>query len=432
MENLAEGKVKTEPSRNVTSRRFRFSVTLVVATLLALAAVIWLPFPGRLASLFPQVTTTGDFLVVSPKTMSFSVDAKALLRATSVREFGTPPQFANYWQFQIINLVPEGKRVAVGDQLIEFDAQKIRDDLQRFQTELEQANKELERTRAQIDLEVQGLRSRLAAAENNYEKLKLKQSPDSQFDVPIDVERDRLAFEQARTEVEALNERIAWHKRSSEATYSIIATRKGRSQNRVDSIERGMETFQTKADREGVIIYKTKWNGERFQVGETIWGSQAILEIPDLSTIIAESFIPEVDIGRIKVGQRVEITIDAFPGKTYPGAVKKIGTLVRPKSWDIPNKILDAQITLDNLDTSIMRPGMSARTKIETASIANSLAIPLRSVRATIDGSLVKLKTEQGWVERLVKIGDSNGVEVLVLEGLIAGDRIAADFAKAK
>jgi multidrug efflux pump subunit AcrA (membrane-fusion protein) len=148
--------------------------------------------------------------------------------------------------------------------------------------------------------------------------------------------------------------------------------------------------------------------------------------------MIAESSIPEVDIAKVKLDQRVEITIDAFPGKTYSGKVKKIGTLVRPKSWDIPNKILDAQISFDNLDTSIMRPGMSARAKIETASIANCLAVPLKSVRSTVDGSLVKIKTEQGWVERAVKLGDSNGVEVQVLEGLTAGERIATDFAKAK
>ncbi len=415
-----------------TNRRWRLSALLVAVVLVALAATAWLFAPSALASLFPRVATAGESFVVSPKTLIFSVEAKALLRATSSRDFGAPLEFANYWQFQIVSLAPEGKRVTSGEQLIGFDAQRIRDDLQRFQNELDQANKELEKTRAQIDLEAQDLLSKLAAAENNYEKLQLKQSLNSSIDVLIDIEKDRLAFEQARAEVEALKERIAWHKKSSEASYQIIASKKGRAQNRVDSIKRGMETFQTKADRDGVLIYKMKWNGERFQVGETVWGSQAILEIPDLNTIVAESYVPEVDIGRIKPGQRAEVTIDAFPGKAYSGSVKKIGTLVRPKAWDIPNKILDAQIALDHLDTSIMRPGMSAKTRIETGSIADCLAIPLKSVRITIDGSLVKVKTEQGWVERSVKLGDSNGVEVVVLEGLTAGESIATDFSRAK
>ena len=70
--------------------------------------------------------------------------------------------------------------------------------MQRFQNELDQANKELEKTKVQIDLERQELLSRLSASENNFEKLRLKQTNDPKFDVPNKVEEDKLAFEQAR------------------------------------------------------------------------------------------------------------------------------------------------------------------------------------------------------------------------------------------
>lgn len=404
----------------------------VFATLAGLAIAAYFLFQSKWQSVLPKAGASGEEFVVASRTMSFSVSATGLLRATSVQNFGAPPEFGNYWQFQIVNLAAEGKQVKQGDPLITFDAQKVRDDLQKLQNELDQANKELEKTKAQIDLERQELASRLAAAENNYEKLKLKQTSDPRFDVPNKVEEDRLAFEQAKREVEALKERLDWHKKSSEATYQIIQSKKARAENKVAEIKRGMENFQAKADRDGVVIYKTKWNGERFQVGENVWSGQSILEIPELSTLVAEAFVPEVDLGKIKDGQRAEITIDAFQGKSYQGAVKKIGTLVRPKAWDIPNKILEVQIALDHLDTAIMRPGMSLKTKIETAAIENCLAIPLKAVRTAAEGARVKIKTEQGWAERHVKLGESNGVEVAVVEGLKAGDRIASDFAKAK
>jgi hypothetical protein len=79
-----------------------------------------------------------------------------------------------------------------------------------------------------------------------------------------------------------------------------------------------------------------------------------------------------------------------------------------------------------------MRPGMSLKTKIETAAIENCLAVPLKAVRTAAEGALVKIKTEQGWREQRVKLGESNGVEVAVIEGLKDGDRIASDFSKAK
>ncbi len=407
----------------------------ILITLIGLATIIaagWYFLPSKLSAIFPRAAATGDEIILAPKTMTFGVDATGILRATSVRNYGAPPEFGNYWQFQIVNMAPEGKQVKSGDSLITFDAQRVRDDLQRLQNELDQAKKELDKTKVQIDLERQELQSKLAAAENNFEKLKLKQTNDPKFDVPNKVEEDRLALEQARREVEALRDRLEWHKKSSEATYQIIVSKKARAENKVNEINRGMENFQAKSDRDGVVIYKTKWNGERFQVGENTWSGQSILEIPELSTLIAEAFVPEVDIGKVKIGQRAEITIDAFPGKAYTGAVKSMGTLIRPKAWDIPNKILDVQIALDRLDAAIMRPAMSVKMRIETSSLPNSLAIPLKAIRTTTEGSKVKLKTEQGWGEQLVKLGDSNGIEVVIAEGLKAGDRIASDFAKAK
>jgi HlyD family secretion protein len=405
---------------------------IIALAFIAAIAVAYILFGSKLSSLLPKAIATGDELVVAPKTLVFGVDATGLLRATSVQNFGGPPMFANYWQFQIVNLVAEGKQVKSGEMLITFDAQRIRDDLQKFQNELDQANKELEKTRTQIDLERQELLTRLAAAENNYEKLKLKQAHDPQFEAPNKVEEDRLAFEQARREVEALKERLDWHKKSSEATYQIIVSKKSRAENKVDQIKKGMENFQAKATRDGVVIYKSKWNGDKYRVGENVWMGQSILEIPELNTIIAEAFVPEVDIGKIKTGQRAEVTIDAFPDKVYSGSIKTIGTLVRPKAWDIPNKILDIQIALDQLDISIMRPAMSVKAKIETSKIENCLAVPLKAVRTTAEGSMVKVKAEQGWRQQQVKLGESNGTEVVIVEGLNAGDRIATDFAKAK
>jgi HlyD family secretion protein len=405
---------------------------IIGAALVAAIGVAYILFGSRLSSLLPKATASGDELAIASKTLFFGVDTTGLLRATTVQNFGGPPMFGNYWQFQIVNLIAEGKQVKAGEQLITFDAQRIRDDLQRFQNELDQATKELEKTRTQIDLERQELKSRLATAENNYEKLKLKQTRDLQVEAVNKVEEDRLAFEQARREVEALKERLDWHNKSSEATYQIIVSKKARAENKVNEIKKGMENFQAKADRDGVVIYKTKWNGDKFRVGESVWMGQSILEIPDLNTIVAEAYVPEVDIGKIKPGQSADVIIDAFPDKVYSGSIKSVGKLVHPKAWDIPNKILDVQIAFDNLDISIMRPAMSVKAKIKTSSIENCLAVPLKAIRTTAEGSMIKLKTDQGWREQPVKLGESNGTEVVILEGLKAGDRIGADFAKAK
>jgi HlyD family secretion protein len=425
---------KEHSSRNLRSRVYSGRTKHIVIAAIVVAALAggFSLFKSRaFSAVLPQTNAAVDEIVIESRSMSFWVDATGTLRASSVRSFSAPPPFGEYWQFQIVSLAPEGNNVKAGDLLISFDAQKVREDLQRFQSELDQANKELEKTRVQIDLERQELTSRLAAAENKFEKLKLKQGTGI-LEASNDVEKDRLAVEQGRREVEALKDRIEWHKKSSEASYNIILSRKARAENRVNSIQKGMAGFEAKADRGGVVVYKTKWNGERYRVGETVWFGNSVIEIPDLNTILAEGLVPEVDIGKVKIGQRVDVSIDAFPGRSFSGSVKSIGTLVRPKAWDIPNKVLDVQVALDQLDILVMRPAMSIRVKIETNSISDCFAVPLKAVLTTAEGALVKSKSETGWRSQKVKLGDSNGADIVVTEGLTRGDRVAADYLKAR
>src|SRR5688572_11234796 len=177
----------------------RMIVGLVLAV--ALIAAAWLFVPVGLSSFAARGTSTIAELAIAPKSLSFTVDATGTLRATSVQNFGAPPEFNNYWQFQIVSMTTEGKNVQKDDLLIKFDAQKIRDDLQRFQNELDQAVKELEKTKVQIDLERQELVARLANSENKHAKFKLKHEGSSAFiESSRAVELDRLALEQARRE----------------------------------------------------------------------------------------------------------------------------------------------------------------------------------------------------------------------------------------
>lgn len=413
----------------------RWAIAVVILALLVSGLLFarspqssaWLAAAG-LAKPADEIET----VTVTPGTLAFRVESPGTLRATSVQSFGGPPAFGNYWQFQLVSIIQEGRNVKKGEVLLMFDAQRVNEDMMRFQNELDQATKELEKTTAQVSLERQELTAKLAEAENNYEKLKLKQRVSSDVEASRNIELDQLGVEQARREVEALKERIEWHKKSSDAVQNIIASRKARAENKVAQINQGRENFQAKADRDGVVVYKTKWNGEKFQVGENVWSGQPIIDIPDLNTIRAEAFVPEVDIGKIKLDQRAEITIDAFPGKAYTGKVKKMDTLVRQKAWDIQNKILSVEIELDQLDTNLMRPAMGIKTKIETAALTNCLFVPLKAVKTTEASAQVKIRTETGWREQSVKLGEANATDVVILEGLKAGDRVASDFAKVK
>ncbi|MBL8196882.1 MAG: efflux RND transporter periplasmic adaptor subunit [Blastocatellia bacterium] len=379
-----------------------------------------------------QAGSKVEEILIIPKNIKFSIDTNGVLKAESVQNFGGPPAFENQWQFKISNMTAEGKIVKKGDVLINFDAQGIFEQMQQAQNELDQSKKQEEKMKVQISLQEQEISSKLAELQHKYETLKLKQQTNTQIANSITVEKDRLAIQQAEQEVTAITEKLNWYKKSSEASYNVVLSQKARAENKVNKIQSGIAKLQTQADREGVVVYKTRWNGEKFQIGETVWPGQPIMEIPDLKTIIAQAYVPEVDLGKVKLDQPVSVTIDALPGQTYLGKVKSIGRLVHSKAWDVPNKVIDVEIALENIDVNTMRPAMSLKAKLETASIDSAIAVPLSSVYVSATGSLVKVKTPQGWQPREVKLGDSNLAEVVILEGLKSGERIAADFSKAK
>lgn len=401
--------------------------------LLVLGGAAFYLLPKKLPSFQPRAGTTVEEIVVQPRTVTFGVEATGALRAASMQNIAPPADLGNYWELQIVSMAPEGKDVKPGENLVTLAVPKIAEDLQVAQTEAQQAAKELEKAQSQAKVEQQDLETKLATAQNNYDKFKLKQSSTTvQVSLAKDLEIDRLELEQARREVVALTENLEWQRKASEANVGLIASKKSLAENTVQKLLASMNSLQLKADRSGIVIYKQRWNNEKLKVGDTIWRGQTILGIPDLNTLVLDVYVPEVDVSKIKLGQPVEITIDALQGKTYMGKVTQVGTLIHPKSYDIPNKVLDVQINFDELDVAVMRPAMSVKAKIETGTRERSMTLPLTAIRTTAAGSLVKRKTEQGWAEIPVKLGETVGAEVVIAEGLNPGDHIAADFGKAK
>ena len=104
-------------------RTRRLLISFIVIASIAVGAFLFSPSgQSRWQSLFPKVAATGDEFTVASRTLAFSVNATGVLRATSLQNFGAPPEFGNYWQFQIVSLAAEGKQVKSGDPLIGFDA----------------------------------------------------------------------------------------------------------------------------------------------------------------------------------------------------------------------------------------------------------------------------------------------------------------------
>ncbi|WP_378954081.1 HlyD family secretion protein [Pelosinus sp. sgz500959] len=109
--------------------------------------------------------------------------------------------------------------------------------------------------------------------------------------------------------------------------------------------------------------------------GEVVAAAQPLFSIVDLSDVWLNTRIEETKLAKIKVGQKVEYTIDGYPGRNFEGTVYEVGTAANSVFALIPTENassnftkvtqrIGVKITLPNEGDLVFRPGMSAIVKI--------------------------------------------------------------------
>lgn len=155
---------------------------------------------------------------------------------------------------------------------------------------------------------------------------------------------------------------------------------------------------------------------------------QPILRLGDLDSIEIECDVLSEEIGRVRVGDRVEIAGKALFGKTAWGTVKRIypAGFKKISALGIEQQRVRTILAFDNSEVQL-RPGTSVDVRIITNESENTLAVPERSTFRHQDGWAV-FKVESGTaVLTPVTLGLKNDDWAEIKEGLAEGDAIIAD-----
>lgn len=154
--------------------------------------------------------------------------------------------------------------------------------------------------------------------------------------------------------------------------------------------------------------------------GSSTNSSQSIASITTIGNPIVSVNIAEVDIPHVKVGQKVTITFDAFPDKTFTGKILGINT-----SGSVNSNVTTypATIVLDGPSNDIL-PNMNATAKIITNIKDNVLLVPSGAVQ-TANGSSTVRVLKNGKVTNVpVEIGDTSDTQTEITSGLSEGDTV--------
>jgi len=315
--------------------------------------------------------------------------------------------------------VKDGQWVKVGDLLVTLDQERLRQDLVRAELTVATAHQDLKNAQATYDKQAKTFKRRedlhaqgiVSSEEFQQEKLNL--------------ENALTQLERAKVGVQQVDAALAQAKDTLSKTV-IRATMSG-------------QVTGLKAEK-----------GETAIAGQTNLAGAVLMVISDLSELMAEIKVGELDVVKLGINQPAEVTVDAIPGKVFQGKVISVasgtdrpsgnsygGTTQETQSYKVRVQLSG---TSDELAT--LRPGMSARLAVLTAERKNVLSVPLAAIqeRETKAGGLGLMTGSRSVVfvvkggkaeERSLKTGLGTRRAAEVLEGLSEGEQVITGPTKA-
>ena len=402
---------------SMPSLRKRY-IILLVAALVVLGPIAWY--------LSPRAGIAGPGLVAKVKSGEFNVlvTTTGELSARSFVQIQGPPnaQQAGAFQMKISSLVPEGTVVKTGDVVAELDRSAVAARAQDVTLALQKA--EAQYTQAQLDstLTLSKAREELRTLEFALEERKLAREQ-ATYEAPTIRRQAEIDYEKAERALAQAKKDYVTKRQQAIARMSEVGAETQRQRSLLATVQGVLAAFTIRAPAPGMVIYVKEWNGRKKTAGAQItpW-DPTVATLPDLDEMESVTYVNEIDVRKVAVGQPVRITLDSDPDKQLTGRVASVANVGEQR----PNadaKVFEVKITVEQADTTL-RPGMTTANAIMTSNVAEALFIPLEAV--TNDSSLAYVYKRSGGrvVRQQVETGAMNDNEVVVRRGLAKGDEV--------
>ena len=205
------------------------------------------------------------------------------------------------------------------------------------------------------------------------------------------------------------------------------------------------------APMDGLVLTKNVEIGESITSGVSSFNAGTVLfTVADVSKMIIKAGVNEVDIGKIRVGMPVNVSLDAYPKNKFPGRIDRIAPAVR---IDDKVRVFDVEIRLDAQGREL-RSGMTANIEMSGERKEKVLTVPVEAVFQRDEGEVVYVKKNldakqmaeatkkkkgddaakidnDAWKKffekRVVVSGLSDNKNVEIIKGLKKGDEIALE-----
>ena len=325
-----------------------------------------------------------------------------------------------FFNIKITDLIPEGTVVKEGDYVGTLDRTDLNNNLKDAQESLLTLQTNLNMKLLDTAVALTDLRDQIKNQRFAVEEAKMTLH-NSKFEPPTTIREAEISLDKSQRVMEQLQRSYAQKLAQNKTDIFNQNYWVNKGSKKVKDLEEVLAGFTIKAPASGMVIYKREWSGTKRKVGSMINPfDKVVATLPDLTSMLSKTYVNEIDVSKMQKGQKVDITIDAFPQKKFHGQVSYIAN-IGEKLNNTNDKVFEVQIRVDGSDPAL-RPSMTTGNKIQVSNIKDALYIPIECVQAGTD-SIPFVYTKKG-VKQIVVLGESNEKNVLIEKGLEAGTAV--------
>jgi multidrug efflux pump subunit AcrA (membrane-fusion protein) len=364
---------------------------------------------------------------VQPRDFTLLISANGELQSAESMTIAVP--FVPVQRLRIAEVVADGRRVNKGDMLVEFDPTELDLEKLEYRSSLDAANQKISKGELAVGVEQTDIVKDKKIAELELQKINEFLPRDEQIYSRRQVIEGQLDKAYTEKKLVFADARLQLKGKVYSLDEAILMLERQQANSKIGQVERALTSLKLLSPASGIIVYHDPgffFGNFTIQPGRTVWIGSTLFHLVNPDKMEAKCYVLEKDAGELRIDQPVTITLDPFPGVEFTGRVKSIDNLARSIERDSPVKYFQTIVTLDKTDPNLMKPGVKLKAQIRAGALKSVIVAPRSAVVKKDSDLFVYVQKEPGQFEAVkVKLGQGDLIQVVVTEGLAAGQILA-------
>lgn len=316
-------------------------------------------------------------------------------------------------------LVKEGDHVRQGQLLLQLDDDDIRTQAAKAKAQVRAAEADQSSLRAGgTQEEIIALNAQIVKAQSARDLARrsldaMKRLQQQGAASPGEVLQAEGTLQRAQADLSSLEQRKK--ERYSQPEVAKIQALGAEAEAAYADAEDALQKSSVRAPFDGIVYALPVKQGAFVQSGDLL------LQVADLSHVLVRAFVDEPDIGRLQAGEKVEVTWDALPGRTWIGALSAVPAIVKVRG---NRNIGEATCTIDNPDLKLL-PNVNVGVTIVAAEQNDALTLQRDAVHMDDSKPYVFRIVDGRLKQQFIGVSLQNLTRVEITSGLNQGDSVA-------